>query len=153
MSFKTIKDNYDEFYKLFDFVKEELKYFYIKEVVINNYPNLIISNCDTKDFDVIMGDNPTVLIKTNYYKNKKLKIEIEMSFLEEYEYREIIDLLYYQINDLNNELSKLNNENNNLKKVYLKIIGSKSWRIISLFRNSYNNLKNKIKKGVDNEKK
>ena len=53
MSFKTIKDNYDEFYKLFDFVKEELKDFYIKEVVINNYPNLIISNCDTNNFDCV----------------------------------------------------------------------------------------------------
>ena len=66
MSFKTIKDNYDEFYKLFDFVKEELKDFYIKEVVINNYPNLIISNCDTKDFDVIMCGHIDVVPHNEY---------------------------------------------------------------------------------------
>lgn len=74
----------------------------------------IIANTIYRDFDVIMGDNPTILIETNYYKNRKLKIEIDMSFLEENEYREIIDLLYYQINSLNYELS-------NLKKKIIKI--------------------------------
>ena len=113
----------------------------------------VVASTIYRDIDVIVGDNPTVLIKTNYYKGRKLKIEIEMEFLEEYEYREIIDLLYYQINGLNNELSNLKKGNDNLKEVYLKIIDSKSWTTISLFRNSYNNLKNKLKKGVDNEKK
>lgn len=53
VSFKTIKDNYLEFYKAFDFVKDELRGYIIKEIVIDNYPNLVISNTTDMNLDLI----------------------------------------------------------------------------------------------------
>jgi len=109
----------------------------------------IIGNTIYREYNVILGDNPTILIDTNYYKDHVLKIEIDMSFVEEHEYREIIDLLYYKINCLNNELCNAKNDNNNYQEMYLKILNSKSWKIISWFREFYN----RVKRGVINEKR
>lgn len=53
ISFKTIKDNYSEFDKALSFVENELSNYYVKEYIINNYKNLVISNTKSKDLDVI----------------------------------------------------------------------------------------------------
>lgn len=53
ISFKTIKDNYSEFDKAFSFVENELSNYYVKEYVINNYKNLVISNTKDKNLDII----------------------------------------------------------------------------------------------------
>lgn len=53
ISFKTIKDNYSEFDKALSFVENELSNYYVKEYVINNYKNLVISNTKSKDLDII----------------------------------------------------------------------------------------------------
>ena len=53
MGFKTIKDNYSEFDKALEFVENELSNYYVKEYIIDNYKNLVISNTKEKDLDVI----------------------------------------------------------------------------------------------------
>jgi len=53
MGFKTIKENYSEFDKALDFVENELSSYYVKEYVIDNYKNLVISNTKEKDLDVM----------------------------------------------------------------------------------------------------
>ena len=53
MKCETYKENYNEFYKAFDIVREELSNYYLKEIVINKYPNLIISNTKSKKLDII----------------------------------------------------------------------------------------------------
>lgn len=53
MGFKTIKDNYSEFDKALDFVENELSNYYVKEYIIDNYKNLVLSNTKDKDLDVI----------------------------------------------------------------------------------------------------
>lgn len=53
MGFKTIKDNYSEFDKALSFVENELSNYYVKEYVIDNYKNLVISNTKEKDLDVM----------------------------------------------------------------------------------------------------
>ena len=53
ISYKTIKENYNEINKALDFVKEELNNYYIKEIFIDNYKNLVISNTEDNNFDII----------------------------------------------------------------------------------------------------
>ena len=75
IEYKTIKDNYTEFYKAQDYIKEQLKNYYITEYKINNYPNLVISNTKEKDLDIIFCAHLDV-VPTNTYqatiKNNKL---------------------------------------------------------------------------------
>lgn len=53
IGFKTIKGNYEEFNNAFDFVKHELNKYYIKEIFVDNYKNLVVSNTEEKDLDII----------------------------------------------------------------------------------------------------
>lgn len=53
IGFKTIKDNYSEFDKSLEFIENELSNYYVKEYIIDNYKNLVISNTKDKDLDVI----------------------------------------------------------------------------------------------------
>ena len=53
IGFKTIKGNYGEFDKALSFVENELSNYYVKEYVINNYKNLVISNTKEKNLDII----------------------------------------------------------------------------------------------------
>ncbi len=62
----TIKDNYKEFDKAFNIVKNELKDYKIKEVIINNYPNLIISNTESKELDIIFCCHMDVVPNETY---------------------------------------------------------------------------------------
>ena len=51
ISYKTVKEKYNEFVEAHKYIKEQLIDFYIEEYMINNYQNLVISN--TKEvFDV-----------------------------------------------------------------------------------------------------
>lgn len=62
----TIKDNYNEFYKAYEIVKKELKDYYIKEIIVNNYPNLVISNTKSKNLDVIFCCHMDVVPNETY---------------------------------------------------------------------------------------
>lgn len=53
ISYKTIKESYKEINKALEFVKKELKEYYIKEIVIDNYKNLVISNTMDNNLDII----------------------------------------------------------------------------------------------------
>lgn len=53
ISYKTIKENYKEFDKAFEFIKKELSDYYIKEIYVDNYKNLIVSNTEDKNLDII----------------------------------------------------------------------------------------------------
>lgn len=53
MSFKTYKDNQDEFKKLFDYIKEEVKDLNIEEYEFNKKKCMVISNQKTKEFDLL----------------------------------------------------------------------------------------------------
>ena len=62
----TIKDNIDEFNKAFNIVKKELKDYYIEEIIVNNYPNLIISNTKEKNLDIIFSSHMDVVPNETY---------------------------------------------------------------------------------------
>ena len=62
----TIKENYEEFDKAFNIVNEELKDYYIKEVIINNYKNIIISNTEDKNLDIIFCGHIDVVPNEEY---------------------------------------------------------------------------------------
>lgn len=75
MSFKTIKDNYSEFEKALKFISDELKDYYVKEYIVNNYKNLVISNTKENDLDVIFCCHVDVVPAEKYegiLKNDKL---------------------------------------------------------------------------------
>lgn len=62
----TIKENYDEFEKAFKIVKDELSSYYIKEIRVNGYNNLVISNTKTKNFDIIFCAHMDVVPNETY---------------------------------------------------------------------------------------
>ncbi len=53
MNYYTIKDNYKEFYNAHKFIKNFLPNHLIKEYIINNYPNIVLTNTQSKDLDII----------------------------------------------------------------------------------------------------
>ena len=62
----TIKDNYDEFNKAFSYIKEELKGYFIKEIKVNKYINLVISNTKEKNLDIIFCGHMDVVPNETY---------------------------------------------------------------------------------------
>ena len=66
INFKTIKDNYKEFEKAFEFIKNELKDYIIIEKTIDNYKNLIITNTNDKNLDIIFCGHIDVVPADNY---------------------------------------------------------------------------------------
>ena len=66
ISFKTIKGNYDEFNNAFEYIKKELKDYIIKEMIVDKYKNLIISNTSEKKLDIIFCGHIDVVPSTSY---------------------------------------------------------------------------------------
>ena len=66
MKYKTIKTNYKEIDKCIKYIKNTLNEYYIKEYTINDYKNIIISNYDTNDFDIIFCGHIDVVPDKNY---------------------------------------------------------------------------------------
>ena len=66
MNYVTIKENYSEFDKAFDYIKKELKNYNIVEKKIDNYNNLIIANTKSKNFDIIFCCHIDVVMSDNY---------------------------------------------------------------------------------------
>lgn len=66
IEFKTIKENYTEFDAAFDCIKKELKDYYIKEIYIDNYKNIIISNTVDTNLDIIFCGHIDVVPADNY---------------------------------------------------------------------------------------
>lgn len=62
----TIKDNYEEFDKAFDIIKNELKEYYITEKKVFGYNNLIISNTRSHNLDVIFCGHVDVVLNDSY---------------------------------------------------------------------------------------
>ena len=66
MKYVTIKENYDEFYKAFELVKEELKNYQIQEIIVGKYPNLVISNTTSHELDLIFCGHMDVVPNESY---------------------------------------------------------------------------------------
>ena len=66
MKYKTIKNEYKEFDKAYDFIKKELKEYNIKEYIINNYKNLVISNTTENNLDIIFCAHLDVVPAESY---------------------------------------------------------------------------------------
>ena len=62
----TVKENYKEFDKAFDIIKKELKDYYIEEIVVNNYKNLVISNTKDNNLDIIFCGHVDVVFNDTY---------------------------------------------------------------------------------------
>lgn len=62
----TVKENYKEFDKAFDIIKKELKDYYIEEIIVNNYKNLVISNTKDHDLDIIFCGHIDVVNNDTY---------------------------------------------------------------------------------------
>lgn len=66
IKYKTIKENYQEFDKAYEFIKKQLKKYYIKEYTINNYKNLVISNTIDTNLDIIFCAHLDVVPAESY---------------------------------------------------------------------------------------
>lgn len=66
MKYKTIKNEYNEFDKAYNFIKNKLEKYNIKEYIINNYKNLVISNTNDKNLDIIFCAHLDVVPANNY---------------------------------------------------------------------------------------
>lgn len=66
MKYKTIKNEYNEFDKAYNFIKSKLEKYNINEYIINNYKNLVISNTDDKNLDIIFCAHLDVVPANNY---------------------------------------------------------------------------------------
>ena len=62
----TIKNNYEEFDKALNIIKKELNNYYIEEIVVNNYKNLVISNTKQHDLDIIFCGHVDVVPSESY---------------------------------------------------------------------------------------
>ena len=62
----TIKDKFLEFDKAFDIIKSELSNYYIKEIMVGDYKNLVISNTKEKDLDIIFCGHVDVVTCDKY---------------------------------------------------------------------------------------
>ena len=72
IKYKTIKNEYKEFDKAYDFIKKELKNYNIKEHIINNYKNLVISNTQENNLDIIFCAHLDV-VPANTYNPRSLR--------------------------------------------------------------------------------
>ena len=72
LSYKTYKDNIDEFNKLFDYIKKEYKEFIIKEYTFNDKKCLVLSNTNDTNLDYIFCTHVDVVYADNYdfYEDK-----------------------------------------------------------------------------------
>lgn len=72
LSFKTYKDNKEEFDKLFNYVKEEYNEFNIKEYIFNNNKCLVLSNTIDTNLDYIFCTHIDVVYADTYdfYEDK-----------------------------------------------------------------------------------
>lgn len=66
IKYKTIKENYKEFDKAYEFIKKELNNYNIKEYIINNYKNLVISNTEDTNLDIIFCAHLDVVPAESY---------------------------------------------------------------------------------------
>ena len=62
----TIKENYNEFEKAFNIVKENLSNYNIREIRVNNYNNLVISNTLDHNLDIIFCAHMDVVPSDKY---------------------------------------------------------------------------------------
>ena len=66
MSFKTYQGNKKDFDKLFNYVKDKYKSLFIKEYEFDGNKALVLSNCDSKNFDYIFCCHVDVVPISNY---------------------------------------------------------------------------------------
>lgn len=72
IKYKTIKNEFKEFNKAYDFIKKELKNYNIKEYIINDYKNLVISNTKENNLDIIFCAHLDV-VPANAYSPRSLR--------------------------------------------------------------------------------
>ncbi len=66
MSCVTVKGNADEFDKAFQIVKKELSDYYIREIIVGQNKNLVISNTKSKNLDIIFCTHIDVVPNDEY---------------------------------------------------------------------------------------
>lgn len=66
LSFKTYKENKEEFTKLFNYIKEEYKHLKITEYEFNERKSLVLSNTDDKNLDIIFCTHIDVVYDKTY---------------------------------------------------------------------------------------
>lgn len=66
LKYKTIKNNFSEINKLIEYVKKELNNYKIKEIMVGDYKNIIISNTEDKNLDIIFCGHIDVVPCDNY---------------------------------------------------------------------------------------
>lgn len=66
MEFKTVKGKFKEFDKAFDYIKKNIDGYFIKEIVVNGYKNLFISNTEDTNLDVIFCGHIDVVASLEY---------------------------------------------------------------------------------------
>jgi succinyl-diaminopimelate desuccinylase len=66
LSFKTYKENEEEFVKLFSYIKNNYKELYIKEYLFNNKTAIVLSNKRCKKFDVLFVTHIDVVYADDY---------------------------------------------------------------------------------------
>ena len=100
---------------------------------------------------ILLENNPTILLNKNYKINDEITFGIEMNFLNSHDYIKIIDSLYYKINEINDEKSRVTIEkeqilNSNLEqqKIINQLQNSISWKITKPLR-AINSIFNKEK--------
>ena len=73
ISFPTYKGNDSAFKELFSYIKDQMSEFIVKDIVVNyndhDNHNLLISNVETNDFDVIFSGHVDV-VKNDEYEAK-----------------------------------------------------------------------------------
>ena len=75
LSFKTYKDNIEEFSKLFNYIKKEYNQFIIKEYNFNDKKCLVLSNTNDTNVDYIFCTHVDVVYADNYdYKEDEENI-------------------------------------------------------------------------------
>ena len=73
ISFKTTKDNLTEFDNAFKYIKEQLEGYFVREIMVDEYKNIIFSNTKGNDFDIIFCTHIDVVpAKEELYVAKEL---------------------------------------------------------------------------------
>lgn len=75
LKYKTIKDNFKEINELIEYVKKELNNYKIKEINVGDYKNIVISNTEDKNLDIIFCGHIDVVPCDSYeYYEKDGKV-------------------------------------------------------------------------------
>lgn len=112
----------------------------LKSIKINNRKTEkyeLINSTKYKNYNLFYNENPTIIINKNFYKNKKLTIELEMEIADYNKVCKIVDYMSLKEKDYNNQIKSLKEkikhkekQINDLTDTLQGIYTSKTWRYI-----------------------